>query len=264
MIPYGTDSSERSRLSIGLIFVSMIISPPITSLLNQGLAAIGHTLPWFIESPSPLLVFSAFYFLLDNWAWRWPLLRWLGLVKIPDLNGTWDGVLQSSETKFQDTYPVELEINQTWTRIRVRLRARSSRSNSTSVGIEVESPLGTTLSYEYLSEPYVDARESMNVHRGTARLGLTRSDTDDLLAGDYYTGRSRNTYGTMRFVRRRRKFRQWIAGQEARPPAGAGIETPSPDFSKVSLPPIRDVPECEVEADGPPPPTPIDRASETA
>jgi hypothetical protein len=56
------------------------------------------------------------------------------------------------------------------------------------------------LSYEYMNEPLPDAEDTMHMHRGTARLVL--KDNRNLLEGDYYTGKGRETFGRLIFGRK--------------------------------------------------------------
>ncbi len=151
----------------------MLISPTATAALTGLLTSFGQTLPPYLETPSPLFVFGILYFLFENLLWRWPPFRWVQLVKVPDLNGCWDGEIRTNDRNFEVPYRVRLEINQTWTRIRVRLITASSGSASTSASVEVESPQGAALAYEYLSEPEPNAPERMQMHRGTTRLILS-------------------------------------------------------------------------------------------
>jgi len=55
------------------------------------------------------------------------------------------------------------------------------------------------LIYDYLNEPKSDAVETMQMHRGTARLVLAGADE---LEGDYYTGRGRKNAGSIRLRRK--------------------------------------------------------------
>jgi hypothetical protein len=52
------------------------------------------------------------------------------------------------------------------------------------------------LSYEYINEPRVSATASMHMHRGTGRFVL--SGGGNVLEGEYYSGRDRQTFGTVR------------------------------------------------------------------
>jgi len=56
------------------------------------------------------------------------------------------------------------------------------------------------LIYDYLNEPNPDAEETMQIHRGTARLVLTGNDE---LEGAYYTGRDRKNTGGIKLHRKR-------------------------------------------------------------
>ena len=57
------------------------------------------------------------------------------------------------------------------------------------------------LTYEFLNEPKSHTAATMAIHRGTASLRLQRSDREDVLEGEYYTGRGRTNHGALRLVR---------------------------------------------------------------
>jgi hypothetical protein len=51
------------------------------------------------------------------------------------------------------------------------------------------------LLYEYLNEPKPHAPSAMQIHRGHARLELAEDRSS--LSGQYFTGRGRQTFGTL-------------------------------------------------------------------
>lgn len=58
--------------------------------------------------------------------------------------------------------------------------------------------------YEYMNTPIADkAHDSMHAHGGTQWLNLRDSGGQLELVGDYYTGRDRQTFGTVRLVKQK-------------------------------------------------------------
>ncbi len=58
------------------------------------------------------------------------------------------------------------------------------------------------LSYEYLNEPKAATSAlTMHTHRGTARLTVAVVDNPRILDEEYYTGRDRQMYGSLRLER---------------------------------------------------------------
>lgn len=192
MHPYATDSSERRRLPLLMVGLSILLA----WLLHWGLGALGVAPPWWIDTPSVAGFYGIIYTWFDRRLWRISLLRRLGLVKVPDLNGTWTGTVHPSGGEHAYEHPTTAEITQTWRSICVRLRTENSKSHSVIGAVVVEEAGDTVLTYEYVNEPSARAVDSMHMHRGTARLVLTEDGR--VLEGDYYTGRDRKSHGVLR------------------------------------------------------------------
>lgn len=223
MIAYGTDSGERRWIIVWLLVLAVITSPFMTSGLNAGLAYFEWKLPSVLESPSPLFIFGVLVLVFERWLWRIPGLRSLGIVKTPDLNGTWTGTLRSSHDELATEYPVTIAIDQEWLRMRVVFRTETSASHSTMAGVFVDDPLGTVLAYEYLNEPAPDTTDTMTIHRGTARLVLHEGEGQVSLEGRYYTSEPRMMYGTIHVVRTSREVIR-LAPSRLLPAAGSRQE----------------------------------------
>jgi len=187
MHPYATDSDEHRIVILVLALVSVAISSIVTEL-------VGH-IP-VVPAVSPFALFGAFYAAFMRWVWKWKPLRWIGLVKVPDLNGTWEGHLTSSYDGNQ--HAITVKIRQDWTRICISLYTANSVSHSRVASLLTNDSGGVTLSYEYINEPRADASASMVPHRGMTSLYLENAN---ILDGSYYTGRGRNTFGLMRMHR---------------------------------------------------------------
>src|SRR5260370_35741971 len=65
-------------------------------------------------------------------------------------------------------------------------------SSSCSAVIKVDDPKGAVLVYQYHNQPLAYAMKTMHMHYGTAMLKISN---DGCLAGDYYAGRDRRTFG---------------------------------------------------------------------
>jgi hypothetical protein len=56
----------------------------------------------------------------------------------------------------------------------------------------MDDPEGVSLVYQYENQPLANATRTMHMHYGTAML---RFSNGEYLAGDYYAGRDRRTFG---------------------------------------------------------------------
>ncbi len=65
-------------------------------------------------------------------------------------------------------------------------------SRSCAAVIQMDDPEGASLIYQYQNQPLANAMKSMHMHCGTAMLRISNGGC---LAGDYYAGRDRRTFG---------------------------------------------------------------------
>jgi hypothetical protein len=133
----------------------------------------------------------------DRWAWRWPLVD--GLVRRPNLHGTWKCDLRSSyEGRAGEVIESYLVIDQTYTRICVRMLFDRSRSISLS-GDLVEEGGRCVLYYVFRSEKSALEPASNPPARGAADLKVSRKPSL-ALEGDYWM--ELGTKGTLATVGR--------------------------------------------------------------
>jgi hypothetical protein len=185
---YSTDSSERRVIPLLLALLS-IASAWVSSRL---LAAAHLSVPWWLDAPSSLAFYGLLYGLFERFFWRNSLVHKLGLVRIPNLMGRWRGYLITSFDGHAKHHRLVIHIFQSWTQISVFLTTATSMSRSCAAVIQVDDPEGVTLIYQYQNQPLADAMKTMHMHYGTAMLRLS---DDGCLAGDYYAGRDRRTFG---------------------------------------------------------------------
>jgi len=125
------------------------------------------------------------------------LFRLIGWTTVPDLQGSWAGTAQETSTADRDAVEVSVVIEQNWSSISIVLTGTDSRSVSTVAGFEMKDAGPTKLVYSYFNEPKPGAPETMEAHPGFARLQLD----ENMVEGDYFTGRGRGTHGELKFTR---------------------------------------------------------------
>lgn len=202
MHPYAAELSERRPVFAILAGLSLLCA----YALPQGLRALQIGVPWWIDAPSVMGFYAIFYRIFDTWLWNKAPIRRIGLVKLPNVDGSWEGYLTTSYDKHSQQHAATLDISQSWTQIQLTLRTSTSESCSQTASIVTESPARAYLiSYEYLNEPKAHAKAAMHSHRGTARLTLSSKQGKEVLSGGYYTGRGRQNYGSLDFERQRPK-----------------------------------------------------------
>ena len=181
MHDYAIDSRERVFVVRILFMVSALVSGLAAMLIPSDLTP----MRWLLPIPSIPLVFGVSYWAFDNWLWRWRFLRTMRLISVPDLRGAWAGTIASSYYQFENCQPVNLTIEQTWTRMAVRLNAAESRSWSVTASVLTNAPEGVVLTYLFDNAPEAEAASTMQRFRGTTVLVSTEPGR---LEGHYYTG----------------------------------------------------------------------------
>ena len=197
MHDYTIDSRERVFVVRIFFLASALVSGIAAALIPSDLLP----MRWLLPIPSIALFFGVSYWAFDNWLWRWRLLRVMRLISVPDLRGTWTGTVASSYTEFEHRQPVTVTIEQTWTKLAVRLNAAESRSWSITASILTNAPEGLVLTYLFDNQPEAESDRTMERFRGTTVLVRAAADR---LEGHYYSGRGRQTYGSIKLCRQLR------------------------------------------------------------
>jgi hypothetical protein len=185
---YSTDTDEKRVVILVLAALAIALAWVSSNLL----AAVHLAMPWWADAPSSMFFYGVLYALFDRRLWRHPLMHKLGLVKTPNLTDCWRGYLTSSYDNHAKRHNLSLDIFQSWTQISIFLSTVTSISWSCVAFIQVSDPEGIALIYQYENQPLADATRTMHMHYGTAMLRLPNGSR---LAGDYYAGRDRGTFG---------------------------------------------------------------------
>ena len=191
---FSIDTKERKNIIVAIALLSI----PLSWLFNKWMQPFGFANVWWISTPSVVGMIGILYKLFDKWLWRSGLLRTLGIIKTPDLNGEWEGYVATSFDEHADHHSVSVKIHQRWTRISIFLKSSRSESHSLTASILTCQPGGVSVSYEYKNEPKSFAESTMHAHRGTAILKL--QDLSEL-EGEYYSGRDRTNFGSIKLKR---------------------------------------------------------------
>lgn len=191
MHSYSTDSNERMSFTFYIAIISILSAWFLPKLIVKT----GLSIPWWFDAPAVMGFYGIYYKLFDNYLWK--LLARIGLIRTPNFNGTWNGYFLSSYDGHTVQKSAIIEVKQSWTKICVVFKNGTSRSKSISTSVITDNAEGHVLNYEYQNEPNYNAETTMQIHRGFTRLILSRDAKE--LEGEYYTGRGRLNYGTMKF-----------------------------------------------------------------
>lgn len=132
------------------------------------------------------------YFIFTVWLWRWNLLQgWL--VPFPDLNGTWQGYIQTNwkdtEGQTPDSIPTILTIKQSFGRISCVMRTEEMESHSYLEGFCIDKDGQVRrLCYSYTSRPKTSLRERSTPHDGSILFNIIGTPVNKL-NGEYWTQR---------------------------------------------------------------------------
>lgn len=150
--------------------------------------------------PEAIALYSVLHIIFTKWAWRLPIFQgWL--VPYPDLQGTWEGTLESTWKDPQtgnrkQPIPATLVITQSFSTLSCTLYTEESTSYSNTAQISADDEGNLLrLSYNYTNRPRAGVRERSEIHDGAAILRIVTKPRRALV-GDYWT--DRKTTGDVR------------------------------------------------------------------
>lgn len=152
--------------------------------------------PAFLSLIGAGVIYAGLYWILNNHAWKLPALK--RILKIPNLSGEWhcDGL--SLDKCPPVKWSGKVTIVQSWDKLRVHLKTHQSESDSVSAALIHDSAVGYRLMYHYRNQPRIGEIE-LSHHHGFAEI-VFPSNSDEVI-GEYFNGRGRNTYGSMKLSR---------------------------------------------------------------
>lgn len=164
-------------------------------------------------SPIPKVVTIDLFFIaiFMKWLWRWKFLQgWL--VPFPDLNGTWQGEIQTnwkdSGGRTPGPIPTILTIKQTFARMSCVMRTGEMESHSYLEGFCIDEEAQVRrLCYSYTSKPKSALRSRSTPHDGTMLFSIIGVPARKL-EGEYWT--QRQTAGTVSLTFREKELLEEI------------------------------------------------------
>ncbi len=197
--PMKINSNNYKQFTL-LILVLVGLSTLIMYGISYFFEKQGVKIPWYIETPSIPSIYVLLFLVFDRFFWKFKIFKKMGIIIGDDLNGKWNGFVYSffddSKTKIQ----TELIINQSATKIKIFGLFNQSKSVSIHENFgysEVDDKIA--LFYFFRNEPSYNAKETMAMHDGSAKL--IYDSRDDTLKGYYYSGRNRNNHGIIEVKR---------------------------------------------------------------
>ena len=187
------DLEGRGKVYTALAVASL---PPVW-LLDVLMNAANFSPQWWVSAPSFATFYVCLHWMFDRYVWRLGLLRRLGLVGAPNLGGEWVGSVESSYSKDEASRDISVSIAQRWSKMSITSETEHSQSRSVVASVGDDGGAPPELTYMYVNEPNPRAVATMNTHRGTAVLRLR----GQVLEGDYYSGRGRQTIGSIKLHR---------------------------------------------------------------
>lgn len=215
MSTYELKTNIRQTVTIWIGVLSLLIGLPLYGCSNSLIEQINTLLPnasaytsqWaylgiFNVQITAGLIFSFLNWLFNNYIWKLPIF--IKVLKIPNLNGVWEGKLESSYMENGEYAQREftLEVQQTWTKISCTCFFPKSKSYSDIVCIDTTSTQGTVIKYTYknVSE---DLSCGMPEFSGYNELRVNDANT---LSGVYFTKREPATKGKMVLTKRQHQI----------------------------------------------------------
>lgn len=193
----GNNYKKFTYFILVLMAIAVIISYEISQFLKQNLII----LPFYVDLPiSTLGVYSILFWIFDKYLWKFQIFKKTGIIIADDLNGLWQGKVNSSYDNFKKDIKAELIIKQTATNVKIYGTFDQSKSVSVHENFaKSEIDNSVALFYFFRNEPKYDAAKTMAIHEGSVKL--IHDKDADMLTGYYYSGRDRNNHGTIKVKR---------------------------------------------------------------
>jgi hypothetical protein len=198
MHEYSLSYHDRKKVYYFLAIISGSLGFLVAYLLNSFQNIFGFV----IAAPSGIALFGVTFMVFDHLIWRIPIFYATGIIKIPNLNGTWIATIKSSKDDLADI-GAKITIHQTYSKICIRLETEKSQSLSKMAVIEMADPTFFNLRYEYSAEYQRDQNAEILRHYGVTCLAL-KSDNHKFLnhqLANYYTELGRDTHGSMKVLK---------------------------------------------------------------
>lgn len=185
------------------IWIILIISAFVWWIIAQ-IKGIDLSDLWILLKQIPDVAFinGLLFAVFAKWGWKFKIFQgWL--VPFPNLNGTWQGTIQTSwkdpkTNKTPDPIPVLLTIKQSFLHLSCVMRTAEMASYSFAEDFKIDHEKQIKqVVYSYMSKPTVNLSERSSMHEGTIIFDILGNPVNKL-SGQYWT--SRKTTGVIELV----------------------------------------------------------------
>jgi hypothetical protein len=175
---YSTDTNPRERVLYTLAAIAVAILAGLIRFRNQ---------VWYpYVAPSGPVIYALLVTCFDRWLWRIVPVR--RLLKIPDLNGIWQGDFRREGE--DDLHPAKVTITQSFSRIKITFRGRSSSSSSIAADLSIADEQNVILRWQYDSKPVVATPHAADKYgEGAVRATLEIENGEYKLEGLNFTSK---------------------------------------------------------------------------
>lgn len=193
MHSYASDSADRKVAPWVIAGLAVVVAFAYSAFVAWRKIEV----PWWVETPSIMSAYGLVYWLYNQHGWKWRIGPFR-LSEIPDFSGTWFGELSSNHGEGTKVFGM-MHLHQTWSSLCVEFEFEKSRSYSVMAAVNVTPGPTEGLTFQYSNTPRHHATDTMNAHVGFNHVRL--SPDGKALEGDYFSGRGRQTIGTMKLMR---------------------------------------------------------------
>jgi len=187
---YTADTTDRTRVHIILFIVATLSA----WLLGKFFDYYEIQPPWWLEVPSMFGFYVIYFGLFNQYLWKVKLIRFLLRIETPVIGGTYETELRSSFDDFSSVKKITYEILQKWNTILIFSETDTSYSKSLSASFHLCDVNRQSIVFQYQNSPKASAPSHLNIHYGFAEFCII---SETKITGEYFTGRSRNTWGTI-------------------------------------------------------------------
>lgn len=171
---YNIKGFENDKIVVFQVLISYAISMGLIYLSNLILDNLPTYIYPIIEIPSVIGVYEFTKYIFNKYLWKTKLLS--RFLKIPNINGIWEGTIETSFNENHEKLDVEMKIKQDLDKILIIYNTEKSTSYSTIAEIDISNEFCTELFYQYINQPKDKYCEELNIHHGSTSCRLTEDN----------------------------------------------------------------------------------------
>ena len=154
-----------------------------------------------LQGIPPTLLVATLLGFYDKWLWKFPVLNLL--VRIPNLNGEYEGTVEYHWDGENQNKRCNLQIQQTASFIKIKCFFEREGENETSseskkTFFDTDEMGNYSLYFYYGNKGSCKDGDTLDQHEGMTILEVTKKDKDIKLEGYYFTNRNPQTKGRIK------------------------------------------------------------------